>query len=216
MAARFPIPSPLAPAPRRALARLALAAVAFTCASGLARAETATAIFAGGCFWSMERIFDSVPGVTATTSGYTGGSKRNPSYDDVSTGTTGHLEAVKVAYDTTKTSYAKLLDVYWHSIDPTTPDRAFCDAGAEYQSAIFAVDGTQLAAAQASKQDIERTKPFKAPVVTKVLMAGEFWPAEEYHQDFYLKNPARYQAYRVGCRRDARLEEIWGKLAYTH
>jgi peptide-methionine (S)-S-oxide reductase len=202
---------------RHPIRPLALAVFALTVgASTFAAPPSATAVFAGGCFWSMERIFDSVPGVTDTTSGYTGGTVRNPSYEAVSTGETGHLESVKVTYDPSKVSYEKLLDVYWHSIDPTTPNREFCDGGNEYQSAIFVDGPAQKQAAEASLAAIERTKPFKEAVVTKILPASTFWPAEEYHQNFYKKNPAHYNAYRIGCGRDARLKAVWGALAYDH
>jgi peptide-methionine (S)-S-oxide reductase len=176
-----------------------------------APARTAKATFAGGCFWCMEPPFDKLPGVISTTSGYTGGRVRNPSYEQVSSGLTGHAEAVEVLYDPTKVTYQKLLDVFWHNIDPTVKDRQFCDEGSQYRTAIFYHDAEQLRLAEASKAALEKSKPFKGPIVTEIVMASEFWPAEEYHQDYYLKNPVRYKVYRTGCGRDARLKELWGR-----
>ncbi|HEX4331609.1 MAG TPA: peptide-methionine (S)-S-oxide reductase MsrA [Usitatibacter sp.] len=176
----------------------------------------AVATFAGGCFWCVESDFDRVPGVTATTSGYTGGHTVNPGYHDVSSGTTGHAESVEVFYDPKKVTYEHLLDVFWHSVDPTTKDRQFCDAGTQYRTAIFYHDEAQRKAAEASRARIEKEKPFKAPIVTEITMAGPFYPAEEYHQDYYQKNPVRYQIYRTGCGRDARLKELWGAAAGGH
>ena len=176
----------------------------------------AVATFAGGCFWCVESDFDKVPGVTATISGYTGGRTVNPTYEQVSSGSTGHAESVQVYYDPKKVSYDKLLDVYWHSIDPTTKDRQFCDAGTQYRTAIFYANEDQRKVAEASKARIEKEKPFKAPIVTQIVMAGPFYPAEDYHQDFYKKNPVRYQIYRTGCGRDARLKELWGAAAGGH
>jgi peptide-methionine (S)-S-oxide reductase len=174
------------------------------------------AIFAGGCFWCVESDFDKVPGVVATISGYTGGRKANPTYEEVSSGTTGHAESVEVIFDPRKVSYEHLLDVYWTSVDPTVKDRQFCDTGNQYRTAIFYANDEQRRAAEASKKKIEETKPFKAPIVTAIEMAGPFYPAEEYHQDFYRKNPVRYQFYRTGCGRDARLKELWGARAGSH
>jgi len=176
----------------------------------------AVATFAGGCFWCMESDFDEVPGVLATISGYTGGHTVNPTYEEVSSGTTGHAESVEVIYDPKKVSYEKLLDYYWVHIDPTVKDRQFCDVGSQYRTAIFYHDEAQRKAAEASKRRIEATKPFKAPIVTAIEMAGPFYPAEEYHQDFYKKNPVRYQFYRKGCGRDARVKELWGARAGGH
>ncbi|HXF78567.1 MAG TPA: peptide-methionine (S)-S-oxide reductase MsrA, partial [Usitatibacter sp.] len=161
----------------------------------------AVATFAGGCFWCVESDFDRVPGVTATISGYTGGRTVNPSYHDVSSGTTGHAESVEIFYDPKKVTYEHLLDVFWHSVDPTTKDRQFCDAGTQYRTAIFYHDEAQRKAAEASRAKIEKGKPFKAPIVTEIAMAGPFYPAEDYHQDYYKKNPVRYQIYRTGCGR---------------
>jgi peptide-methionine (S)-S-oxide reductase len=171
------------------------------------------AIFAGGCFWCMEPPYDALPGVVSTTSGYTAGRTRNPNYHDVSAGITGHTEAVRVVYDPKKVSYAKLLDVFWHNIDPTVKDRQFCDAGTQYRSGIYYLSPEQKRLAEESRAQIEKTKPFKAAIVTEIAAAAEFWAAEDYHQDYYKKNPVRYKFYRTGCGRDSRLEEIWGKQA---
>ncbi len=172
---------------------------------------TATATFAGGCFWCVEADFDKVPGVLSTTSGYTGGTVPNPTYRQVSAKSTGHAEVVRIVFDPTKVSYEQLLAKFWRSIDPTTKDRQFCDAGSPYRTAIFTHDPAQFAAATRSLQELQKTKPFKEPIVTRIEPAGPFYAAEEYHQDYYLKNPARYQYYRYACGRDARLEELWGK-----
>ncbi|MFZ5556692.1 MAG: peptide-methionine (S)-S-oxide reductase MsrA [Pseudomonadota bacterium] len=190
-------------------ALLALTAGAAAAAdNGLARAT-----FAGGCFWCTESDFDKVPGVVSTTSGYIGGQTRNPTYEQVSAGRTGHAEAVLVVYDPKKVSYERLLEVYWHSIDPTTPNAQFCDAGSQYRSAIFYHNDEQRRLAEASKEKLERNKPFKAPIVTEIVPAKEFFAAEDYHQDYYKKNPIRYNFYRTGCGRDARLKELWGDKA---
>ena len=173
----------------------------------------AVATFAGGCFWCMEPPYDKVPGVTATISGYMGGRTVNPTYQDVSSGTTGHAEVVQVVYDPKKVSYEKLLDVYWVNVDPTVRNRQFCDSGTQYRTAIFYHTEEQRKAAEASKAAIEKNKPFKDPIVTPIEMAGPFYPAEDYHQDYYKKNPVRYQFYRTGCGRDARLKELWGDRA---
>jgi peptide-methionine (S)-S-oxide reductase len=173
----------------------------------------AVATFAGGCFWCMEPPFDRIPGVDATISGYTGGRKVNPTYQEVSSGATGHAESVEVIYDPAKVSYEKLLEVYWLNIDPTVKDRQFCDSGTQYRTAIFYHGEAQRKAAEASRAALERSKPFKEPIVTSIEMAGAFYPAEEYHQDFYKKNPVRYELYRKGCGRDARLKQLWGDKA---
>lgn len=175
--------------------------------------SSAKATFAGGCFWCVESDFDKVPGVISTTSGYIGGKTINPSYEQVSSHTTGHAEAVEIVYDPSKVTYEKLLEHYWHSIDPTTKDQQFCDRGSPYRTAIFAHNEAQLKSALASKTALEKSKPFKEPIVTEIILAGSFYPAEEYHQDYYKKNPVRYKFYRTSCRRDARLQEIWGDLA---
>jgi peptide-methionine (S)-S-oxide reductase len=173
----------------------------------------AAATFAGGCFWCMEPPFDDLPGVSATISGYTGGRKVNPTYEEVSAGTTGHAEAVQVVYDPKKVSYEKLLEVFWVNIDPTVKDRQFCDSGSQYRTGIFYADEAQRKAAEASKAAIQKSKPFKEAVVTPIEMAGAFYPAEDYHQDYYKKNPVRYKFYRNGCGRDARLKQLWGDKA---
>ena len=171
------------------------------------------AYFAGGCFWCMEQPFDEIPGVVDTVSGYTGGSKANPTYEEVSSGRTGHAESVAVVYDPKKVSYEKLLDVFWHNIDPTVRNRQFCDSGTQYRTAIFYRDEAQRKAAEASAAALGKSKPFKEPIVTEIRMAGPFWPAEDYHQNFYRTNPVRYQLYRKGCGRDARLKDLWGAAA---
>ena len=176
-----------------------------------AGAATAKAIFAGCCFWCMEHPFDVLPGVVSTTSGYIGGQKKNPTYEEVSSGRTGHTEAVQVVYDPKKVTYERLLDVFWHNIDPTVKDQQFCDHGSQYRSGIFYVDDEQKRLAEASKAALDRNKPFSAAIVTEITRASEFYPAEDYHQDFYLKNPLRYKYYRSGCGRDARLKQLWGK-----
>ena len=173
------------------------------------RLEKAT--FAGGCFWCMEEAFEGIEGVVSVTSGYTGGRKANPDYEEVSAGGTGHAEAVEILYDPAKVSYAKLLEVFWRNIDPTTPDRQFCDGGNQYRSAIFYKDETQKRLAEESKQAVEKSKPFKEPIVTKIVPASAFYVAEDYHQDFYKKNPIRYKFYKYNCGRAQRLEELWGK-----
>jgi len=176
-------------------------------------AGAARATFAGGCFWCVESDFDKLPGVISTTSGYIGGQLANPTYEQVSGKNTGHAEAVEVVYDPKKVSYERLLAYYWHTIDPTTRDRQFCDAGSPYRSAIFTHGEDQMRAALASKSALEKSKPFREPVVTEIVAAGAFYPAEEYHQDYYLKNPVRYKFYRTTCGRDARLKDLWGAQA---
>ncbi len=172
--------------------------------------ERAVATFAGGCFWCMEGPFDKLDGVPSTTSGYIGGTLDKPTYEQVSAGNTGHAEAVQVVYDPKRVSYAELLTVFWRNIDPTTPDRQFCDRGSQYRPGIFYHDEAQRAAAEASRSDIERSKSFKAPIKTEIVAATEFFAAEDYHQDYYLKNPLRYKFYRYNCGRDQRLQELWG------
>ena len=166
-----------------------------------------TAVFAGGCFWSMERAFDQVAGVTAVTVGYAGGTVPHPSYEQVSTGRTGHLESVQVVYDPRQISYARLLDAFWHDIDPTQADGQFCDHGPEYHTAVFYRDSSQHRAAAASVVALQRR--FGKPITTALLRASVFYPAEEYHQHYYKKNPVAYGAYRSACGRDRRLKEIW-------
>ena len=170
----------------------------------------AAAVFAGGCFWCMEPPFDVLDGVRETISGYTGGAEAEPTYQQVSAGATGHAEAVEVLYDPAVISYEELLEVFWRNIDPTTDDRQFCDRGRQYRTGIFVHTEAERAAALASKERIEADKRFAGPVLTEIEDAGPFYRAEEYHQDFYSKNPARYKSYRRGCGRDARLMELWG------
>jgi peptide-methionine (S)-S-oxide reductase len=171
-------------------------------------APAAHATFAGGCFWCMVHPFDQLPGVISVTSGYTGGGKKNPTYEEVSAGTTGHAESVDVVYDPAKISYEKLLDVYWHNVDPFAKNYQFCDHGTQYRTAIFVHDETQKRLAEESKAAIQ--KRFKQPIQTEIVPASTFWPAEGYHQDYYKKNPLRYKFYRTSCGRDHRLQEIWG------
>jgi peptide-methionine (S)-S-oxide reductase len=186
---------------------LALASLAVPVTS--AWAQTAKATFAGGCFWCVEADFDKVPGVISTTSGYIGGSVANPTYEQVSAKTTGHAEAVEIVFDPAKVSYEQLLEKFWRTIDPTTKDRQFCDAGSPYRTAIFTHGPQQAAAAQASRAALDKSKPFKEPIVTTIEAAGAFYAAEGYHQDYYKKNPVRYNYYRTSCGRDARLRELW-------
>jgi peptide-methionine (S)-S-oxide reductase len=169
---------------------------------------TAKATFAGGCFWCMEPPYDELEGVISTISGYTGGTKKNPTYEEVSGGGTGHAEVVQITYDPTKISYEKLLDVFWRNIDPLTANAQFCDSGSQYRSAIFYHDEAQKNLAEASKKGLQSR--FKQPIVTEIVRATEFYPAEDYHQDYYKKNPIRYKMYRHGCGRDQRLQTLWG------
>jgi peptide-methionine (S)-S-oxide reductase len=180
-------------------------------AASAAKPNLARATFAGGCFWCMEPAFDEVPGVFSTTSGYAGGSKLDPTYEEVSAGGTGHAEVVQVLYDPARVSYERLLDVYWKNIDPTTPDRQFCDWGNQYRSAIFYTNDTEKRLAEESKRKIQQSGRIQSPIVTQIVPLTKFYPAEDYHQDFYKKNPIRYKTYRYGCGRDARLTELWGK-----
>lgn len=170
-----------------------------------------TAAFAGGCFWCMVHPFETLPGVSAVVSGYTGGRVETPSYHQVSAGGTGHRESVQVTYDPRRTGYADLLYVFWRNIDPFDSGGQFCDHGEQYTTAIFVADEEQRRLAEASKREVEQR--FGKPVATVILSAGPFWRAEEYHQDYYKKNPIRYRYYRLGCGRDARLEAIWGAEA---
>ena len=171
------------------------------------------AIFAGGCFLCVESDFDKIPGVISTTSGYIGGNTVNPSYEQVSAYTTGHAEAVEVVYDPAKVSYERLVAYFWRTIDPTVKDQQFCDRGTPYRTAIFANGPEQLKIALASRAALEKSKPFKEPVVTEIVPAGVFYAAEDYHQDYYKKNPLRYKYYRTSCGRDARLQQLWGDQA---
>ena len=172
--------------------------------------ESETAIFAGGCFWCMEPPFDKLDGVISTTSGYTAGHKENPTYREVSAGSTGHTEAIEIKYDPEKISYTELLNVFWKNIDPVAVDRQFCDAGSQYRAGIYYLDATQQAEAKRSLQALKDSKPFAGEITTEILPASKFYPAEDYHQDYYQKNPLRYKYYRFACGRDQRLQEIWG------
>ena len=170
-----------------------------------------TAVFAGGCFWCVEEAFDPVDGVISTTSGYTGGRVANPTYEQVSAGGTGHAEVVRVIYDPSRVSYSRLLDVFWRNVDPITPNQQFCDRGAQYRSAIFYQDAEQRRLAEASKRALEQSGRFKQPIVTEINPGAPFYEAEEYHQDYYTKNPLRYKYYKTSCGRARRLEELWGE-----
>ena len=169
------------------------------------------ATFAGGCFWCVESDFDKVPGVVRTISGYTGGLLKDPTYKRVSAGGTGHREAVQIFYDSKKVSYEKLLDIFWLSVDPTDAGGQFCDRGRSYETAIFANSPAQRRLAEASKQKLNKSGVLKKPIVTPIETAGVFYPAEDYHQDYYKKNPLRYKFYRYACGRDTRVREVWGK-----
>ncbi|MDD3764151.1 MAG: peptide-methionine (S)-S-oxide reductase MsrA [Nevskiales bacterium] len=192
---------------RRILISLAFAAML---APLSAAAETALATFAGGCFWCTESDFEQVPGVIDVVSGYTGGTVASPTYKQVSAGGTGHAEAVQIRFDPAVVSYAQLLDIFWHSVDPYTADAQFCDHGHQYRSAIFYHDAAQRQAAERSKAELANAYKDRGPIVTEIVEAGTFWPAETYHQDYYKKNPLRYRYYRFGCGRDGRLDELWG------
>lgn len=182
-------------------------------AGAAASAATAVATFAGGCFWCVESDFDKVPGVLETESGYTGGTVENPTYESVTQGGTGHYEAVRITYDPAKVTYDQLLDVFWHSVDPTDDGGQFCDRGESYKTAVFFHSPAQKRAAISSKKAINDSGALKGSIVTPILMAKAFYPAEEYHQGYYMKDPLRYRFYRFGCGRDNRLREVWGKDA---
>jgi peptide-methionine (S)-S-oxide reductase len=173
-------------------------------------AETSTAIFAGGCFWCVEADFDKLPGVVDTESGYAGGNAKNPTYEQVSAGGTGHAESVRVTFDPGKVTYDQLLDYFWHHVDPTVKDRQFCDVGNQYRTVVFYRDEAQRRAAESSKSALEKSGRL-SHVYTEIAPAGTFYPAEEYHQDYYKKNPVRYKFYRTTCGRDARVKDVWGK-----
>jgi len=197
------------------MSRLVLGLIAALVFAGAASAQNAplppdraVATFAGGCFWCVESDFDHVPGVLSTTSGYTGGKVTNPTYDQVSAGGTGHAESVEVAYDPRKVSYVQLLDYFWHHIDPTVKDQQFCDHGNQYRTAIFVHSDEERKLAEDSKKKVEAE--LKKPIYTEIDQAGPFYKAEDYHQDFYLKNPTKYKFYRWNCGRDQRIEQIWG------
>ncbi len=178
-----------------------------------ASATSAAAVFAGGCFWCMQPPYDKLPGVISTTAGYTGGRTLNPTYEQVSAGGTGHAEAVRVVYDPRQVSYPKLLDVFWHNVDPLAKGRQFCDVGDQYRSAIFPLGAQQQSQAQASKKALQADPRFAQGIATTIETASTFYPAEAYHQGYYLKNPLRYKYYRHGCHRDQRLQQIWGAAA---
>ena len=190
---------------------LLLGSVAFAAPGAPAAGASggASAIFAGGCFWCLEADFDKLPGVVATQSGYTGGKTANPTYHEVSAGGTGHAEAVRVTYDPGKLSYQQLVDYFWRHIDPTVKDRQFCDVGTQYRSAIFWNTETERKIAEASRDALIKSGRLRQ-VYTEIVPASAFYPAEEYHQDYYKKNPIRYAYYRAGCGRDARVHEVWG------
>jgi peptide-methionine (S)-S-oxide reductase len=173
--------------------------------------QNAKATFAGGCFWCMEEVYEKVEGVVSVISGYTGGHLANPTYEQVSAGGTGHAESVEVIYDPHKVTYQHLLEVFWRNIDPTTPNAQFCDQGSQYRSAIFYHDETQKRFIDESKQAVESSKTFPQPIVTEIIPASIFYAAEDYHQDFYQKNPVRYKFYKWNCGRSQRLEQLWGK-----
>lgn len=198
----------------RTLRTVFLGLMSLAITPAIAAENTEIATFAGGCFWSMQRHFDPVPGVVSTRVGYTGGPEVNPSYDQVSSETTGHAEALEVTFDPAKTSYARLLNVYWRYIDPTTQNGQFCDFGKSYRTAIFTHDETQMKEALASKDAIEKSGVLKGEkIVTQIVPAGPFYAAETYHQEFYKKNPVRYMTYNLGCGRDGMLKRIWGDQA---
>ena len=181
-------------------------------AAGVQAQQQEKAIFAAGCFWCTEEAFEKVPGVVSAVSGYTGGTVKNPSYEQVSSGRTGHAEAVEVTFDPAKVTYAQLLDVFWVNHDPTVTNRQFCDSGTQYRPAIFYLNDEQKRLAEASKAKWEKMKPFKQPILTEITKAGPFYPAEDYHQDYYKKNPLQYRFYVTGCGRYQRLDSLWGEL----
>lgn len=187
----------------------AITALALIAVPGVAGADEARAVFAGGCFWSIEKAFEEIPGVSTARSGFAGGETKNPTYSQVSGGRTGHLESVEVTYDPAKVSYAQLLDRYWRMIDPTAVEAQFCDFGSEYQAAIFVASDQERAAAEASLKALQPR--FSDPIAVKILPAAPFYAAGPEHQDYAKNNPVRYEAYRVGCRRDQRLAQVWGR-----
>ena len=173
--------------------------------------DTAQATFAGGCFWCVEEAYDEIDGVLHTVSGYTGGKEQNPSYEQVSQGATGHAEVVRVEYDPSQVDYATLLEAFWHNVDPFAEDRQFCDSGSQYRSAIFYHNDQQKQLAEKTKAELEQR--FDRDIATQIAPAEQFWEAEDYHQNYYEKNPVRYRFYKAGCRRTERLEEVWGDQA---
>ena len=186
--------------------------LALTLIAASVQAQQGKAIFAAGCFWCTEEAFEKVPGVVSAVSGYTGGTVKNPSYEQVSSGRTGHAEAVEVTFDPAKVTYEQLLDVFWVNHDPTVSNRQFCDSGTQYRPAIFYLNDEQKRLAEASKAKWEKMKPFKQPILTEITQAGPFYPAEDYHQDYYKKNPLQYRFYVTGCGRYQRLDSLWGEL----
>ena len=186
--------------------------LALTLVAASVQAQQGKAIFAAGCFWCTEEAFEKVPGVVSAVSGYTGGTVKNPSYEQVSSGRTGHAEAVEVTFDPAKVTYEQLLDVFWVNHDPTVTNRQFCDSGTQYRPAIFYLNDEQKRLAEASKAKWEKMKPFKQPILTEITKAGPFYPAEDYHQDYYKKNPLQYRFYVTGCGRYQRLDSLWGEL----
>ena len=191
---------------------LLVAAVFLLCAHTAGAQKLEKAIFAGGCFWCVESDFDKVPGVVSTTSGYTGGKTKNPTYKEVTYGDTGHYEAVEITYDPAKVSYDALLTAFWHSVDPTDDGGQFCDRGDSYKTAVFALNEKQRKAAEASKKAAQ--KLLDKPIVTPILAAATFYPAEYYHQNYYQNNSVRYRYYRFSCGRDKRLKNLWGEHAF--
>lgn len=202
---------------QRRLVTLATSLVACMLLANVPLAESpgaspsAKAYFAGGCFWCMEEAFEKVEGVISVVSGYMGGTAANPTYEEVSAGRTGHAEAVEVTYDPTRVTYQKLLDAFWHNVDPLTPNAQFCDHGTQYRSAVFYSTEEEKRLTEESKAMVEQAKKFPAPIVTQLAPAATFYPAEDYHQDYYKKNPLRYKYYKYGCGRANRLETLWGK-----
>ena len=199
-----------------AIALLAPAAVAQENSSTSAKDGRALATFAGGCFWCMEPPYDELDGVIATTSGYAGGTTADPTYQQVSRGGTGHAEVVRITYDPAKVTYEELLEVFWRNVDPLDAGGQFCDRGDQYRTGIFVHGEEQRRLAEESKQDLTDSQRFAQPIVTEIVDAGPFYPAEDYHQDYYQKNPVRYKFYRWNCGRDQRLAEVWGADAPTH
>ena len=205
----------LVPALAAAIAATAGAVLAEQDSTATTQNGEALATFAGGCFWCMEPPYDKLDGVSATISGYIGGSTADPTYQEVSAGGTGHAEAVQVTYDPAKVSYEELLEVFWRNVDPLDAGGQFCDRGDQYRNGIFVHDDEQRRLAEGSKQALEESGRFEQPIVTEIVAAGPFYPAEDYHQDYYQKNPVRYKFYRWNCGRDARLAQLWGEQA-TH
>ncbi|MDD5712767.1 MAG: peptide-methionine (S)-S-oxide reductase MsrA [Smithellaceae bacterium] len=193
---------------------LLVVSTAVAAAKGGGRSVAASSLekatFAGGCFWCMQPPYDKLPGVKKTVVGYTGGQKKNPTYEEVSSGKTGHAESIEVTYDPAEISYSKLLDVFWHNVDPLVKNRQFCDVGNQYRTAIFYHNDEQKRLAEASKEALEKSGHLHGAIYTEIVPATTFYPAEEYHQEYYQKNPLRYKFYRYNCGRDQRLQDIWG------